>query len=69
MGYVTKDHVPDHLVLAIRHISQGEKYVWPQIVPGPRREFGAIAAARIASIVKVWNPLVLFPSDKPSLHR
>ena len=69
MGYVTKDHVPDHLVLAIRHISQGEKYVWPQIVPRSRSEFGAIAAARFASIVKVWNPLVLFSSDKPSLHR
>jgi DNA-binding NarL/FixJ family response regulator len=69
MGYVTKDHVPDHLVLAIRQISQGEKYVWPQIVSGSRSEFGSIAAAWLGSIVKVWNPLVLFPSDKPSLHR
>jgi DNA-binding NarL/FixJ family response regulator len=68
MGYVTKHHVPDHLVLAIRRISRGEKYVWPQSVLGLRREAGSIATAWLASIVKAWNPLLLFPSDRSSLH-
>jgi DNA-binding LytR/AlgR family response regulator len=67
MGYVTKHHAPDHLVLAIRRISRGEKYVW-QGVPGLRREAGSIATAWLASIVKVWNPLLLFQSDRSSLH-
>ncbi|HKN85583.1 MAG TPA: response regulator, partial [Nitrospiraceae bacterium] len=34
MGYITKDHAPDHLVLAIRGIVAGERYVWPPIVLG-----------------------------------
>lgn len=68
MGFVTKHHAPDHLVLAIRRISRGEKYVLPQSVPGLRREAGSVATAWLASIVKAWNPLLLFPSDRSSLH-
>ena len=67
MGYVTKDHVPDHLVLAIRRMSCGETYVWPSIVLGWREQFGAIVTALVTSIVKVWNPLA-FTSDRSSSH-
>lgn len=69
MGYVTKEHVPDHLVLAIRRIAQGEQYVWPPLVPGLRGKVGSIAAAWLASMVKVWNPFVVSTSERPSSPR
>lgn len=68
MGYVTKHHVPDHLVLAIRRISRGEKYVWPQSLSGLRGEFGSSVTAWFGSIIKAWNPFFSCPSDRSSLH-
>jgi CheY-like chemotaxis protein len=67
MGYVTKHHVPDHLVLAIRQISRGEQYVWPQNPAGSRGDLGSIVTAWFASMVKSWNPFLCSPSERPSL--
>jgi DNA-binding NarL/FixJ family response regulator len=69
MGYVTKDHAPDHLVLAIRGIVAGERYVWPSIVLDWREQLHACVAAFLASTVKVCNPHVWSSSDRSLPHR
>ena len=69
MGYVTKDHAPDHLVLAIRGIVAGERYAWPSIVLDWREQLHALVTAFLASTVKICNPHVWYSSDRSLPHR
>ena len=69
MGYVTKDHAPDHLVLAIRAVVAGEPYVWPSIAPGWGEQFTAVITAWLDSIAKVCNPRVWSTAPRSSSHR
>lgn len=69
MGYVAKDHAPDHLVLAIRGIVAGERYVWPSIALDWREQLHALVTAFFASAVKVCNPHVWSSSDRSLPHQ
>lgn len=68
-GYVTKDQVPDHLVLAVRKIVRGEKYTFQKMVPGLREQLKSFKSALLSSLSRMYELTASSPPERPPLHR
>jgi DNA-binding NarL/FixJ family response regulator len=69
MGYVTKDQVPDHLVLAVRQIVRGEKYTLRKAVSGLRVQLHSLKMALVSSLPRLRQRTASSPQERMPLHR
>ena len=69
MGYVTKNQVPDHLVLAVRQIVSGEKYTAHKAPSCLREQLNSLKMAVLSSLPRMYQSTASSPQEGTSLHR